>query len=563
MGKIFVTLGFLLVLTALSLPALSDLLKPGYFSSHDGIGHIIRLSEFDIALHDGNFPPRISKNLMWGYGYYFFNFNYPLVYYLGEGAYALGLGLVDAIKSVMIMGLIFSGWAMFLWQKDHLGNWGGLLAGFLYMYAPYRLLNIYVRGSIAEHLAFIMLPLLFMFTEKIAEGDRQRQVMYIIAGGFSYGLLMLSHNITAFIFTIVLGLFMVFHLIVYRRPKMIFGFIAIGVLGLMLSAFFWVPSLAEKKYVRLDQTIAKDYPDHFVYPEQLVIPSWGYGGSTAGRGDGLSFQIGLVQWGMVILAIIAGVQLWRKRHQKSLHIGFYFGVLGLAIFFMLPVSKIFWDKLPLLSFTQFPWRFLSWTVFSIAVLAGAVIMTVQNALGQKRLLAPALASVVILVTFFAYRDYWKANKIITVKLPTDRPIAGSTTWADEQFPIWFDPKPNTFPGSRVEIASGKAIVGLVDWKTNEHTYIVDALTDSKVVENTAYYPGWTTRSKTQASGGETPINVSYQDKGFPGRIVYELTAGKYYVTSRFGETPMRMTMNTLSAVTFFLVTGTLIILLKR
>src|SRR3989344_1453088 len=350
MGKLFVTLGFLLVLTALSLPALSDLLKPGYFSSHDGIGHIIRLSEFDIALHDGNFPPRISKNLMWGYGYYFFNFNY-------------------------------------------------------------RLLNIYVRGSIAEHLAFIMLPLLFMFTEKIAEGDRQRQVMYIIAGGFSYGLLMLSHNITAFIFTIVLGLFMVFHLIVYRRPKMIFGFIAIGVLGLMLSAFFWVPSLAEKKYVRLDQTIAKDYPDHFVYPEQLVIPSWGYGGSTAGRGDGLSFQIGLVQWGMVILAIIAGVQLWRKRHQKSLHIGFYFGVLGLAIFFMLPVSKIFWDKLPLLSFTQFPWRFLSWTVFSIAVLAGAVIMTVQNALGQKRLLAPALASVVILVTFFAYRDYWKANKI--------------------------------------------------------------------------------------------------------------------------------------------------------
>ena len=162
MGKIFVTLGFLLVLTALSLPALSDLLKPGYFSSHDGIGHIIRLSEFDIALHDGNFPPRISKNLMWGYGYYFFNFNYPLVYYLGEGAYALGLGLVDAIKSVMIMGLIFSGWAMFLWQKDHLGNWGGLLAGFLYMYAPYRLLNIYVRGSIAEHLAFIMLPLLFI-----------------------------------------------------------------------------------------------------------------------------------------------------------------------------------------------------------------------------------------------------------------------------------------------------------------------------------------------------------------------------------------------------------------
>jgi uncharacterized membrane protein len=213
------TIIFTLAIILLSLPALSELFKPGYFTTHDGEGHIIRLEEFDIAIQDGQVPPRLSKNLMYGYGFYFFNFNYPLVYYLGETAHKLGFNFTDSIKIVCGLGLTLSGLAMYFWQKRYWGDWGAFVASILFMYAPYRLLNMYVRGSVAEHIAFVMLPILFMFTEMIAEGDRRKRLIYIPLAGFAYALLMLSHNITAFIFTIVLGLFMLFHIYLYRNLK--------------------------------------------------------------------------------------------------------------------------------------------------------------------------------------------------------------------------------------------------------------------------------------------------------------------------------------------------------
>lgn len=532
---------FAIIIILLGIPGIREVLHGGYFSNHDGEGHIIRLQEFDIALKDGHLPPRISKNLMWGYGYYFFNFNYPLVYYLGELVHFLGFNLVSSLNIVTVVTFMLSGVFMFLWQRRHWGNAGGMVAGLLYMYAPYRFLNIYVRGSTAEHIAFVMLPLLFMFTELIAEGKRREQTLYGVLGGLAYGLLMLSHNIMAFIFTIIFGAFMLFHLVLYRRWSVFLHFALVGIIGLGVSSYFWVPSILEKGYVRLDQTIGLDYPSHFIHLRQLWSSSWGFGSSVAGLNDGLSFQVGKLHLILFAGGIGALFYLFRTQKDKAWHLVFYITTFLASVFFMTPVSSVLWSKLPLLPFVQFPWRFLSWSVFSLSVVGGAFVYVLLKQLKTAKIfLSLVFVCFIAGILLYTNREYWKVNMRTSVNLPGDVPIAGSTTWADEQFPIWFEPKPTKVPSSWLEIVEGEGTSEQVLRKANKHIYKVNIQSPAKIVENTAYYPGWKLYVNSSLQ------KFDYQSKDYPGRMVFQLDKGDYNVELKFEETSLRAAVNYLS-----------------
>jgi len=49
---------------------------------------------------------------------------------------------------------------------------------------------------------------------------------------------------------------------------------------------------------------------------------------------------------------------------------FFVALILISLFFALPISTPFWQFLPLPKIVQFPWRFLSLTVFAAAVLIG-------------------------------------------------------------------------------------------------------------------------------------------------------------------------------------------------
>src|SRR6202000_3323349 len=75
-------------------------------------------------------------------------------------------------------------------------GWAACLGGVLYMVAPYRLVDIYVRHALAEHCAFIWLPLIVWGTERFVT---QRSWMGLSVGTLSTGLLIFSHNVMALI----------------------------------------------------------------------------------------------------------------------------------------------------------------------------------------------------------------------------------------------------------------------------------------------------------------------------------------------------------------------------
>ncbi len=56
--------------------------------------------------------------------------------------------------------IIASGLAMYGYVRSWLGRNAGLVAAVAYVFLPYRLVEVYVRASLAEYVALIWLPLI-------------------------------------------------------------------------------------------------------------------------------------------------------------------------------------------------------------------------------------------------------------------------------------------------------------------------------------------------------------------------------------------------------------------
>ncbi len=544
-----------ILVVILTLPGISDLFKPGYYSSHDGEGHIIRMDEFYHAFLDGQFPVRWSKRLYFGYGYPFFNFNYPSTYYFALPVMLAGFSATTAMKTETIVMYMLSALAMFFYLRRKVSWQFAIVGAILYAYAPYRLLNMYVRGSVAESTAFLFPPLLLWTSELMAE----RKPKAILFAAVTLFLLGISHNISALLLFGFFFMYAIFLSIGQRSLRPFIYSTCAFVLGLMMAAFFFIPALAEKKYTFLDQTIAKDYPDHFVYVVQLVKSGWGFGSSVAGMEDGLSFNIGWVQLAVVV---IGSCWLLLQRKFKVIEIfykdrsltvfTFSFTLLVGAIFFMLPPSRFFWDHLPLLPFVQFPWRFLLLTVSALAVMSAITLHELARTNKWSEAIKTVLAALLIAMTLFIAKDQWHINQSATPKTIAGDALQGSTTWADEQATHWFLPKPNKIPDQKIEFVNKAGKFVVQKWFTGKHIYSVVVPQETVVVENTMYYPGW------EISVDGHMVTIDYQNAQYPGRITYPVTAGEHQVVARFTETPLRKCMDVISLITLIVVSGAIV-----
>lgn len=222
-----------LIIIFLVLPLFWPLLQPGFFVTDDGDWMIIRLSAFHETLKTGQFPVRFLERLNHGYGYPVTNFLYPLPFYLGEAIHLLGFNFVDSIKILFIASIVLGAIFMYLYA--------GLIAAIIYTYFPYRLFDIYKRGSLGEAIAFIFPPLIFYLI------DKKKTVPAAIATAA----LITSHNVIAFIFLPVIILYS-------RNFKLIF-------LALILSAWFWLPALYDLQYTRAATVQVADFSKYFLW----------------------------------------------------------------------------------------------------------------------------------------------------------------------------------------------------------------------------------------------------------------------------------------------------------
>src|SRR3990167_6513572 len=504
------------LIIVLSLIALWPFFKPGYFESHDGEWMVIRFSAFHQTLTDGQFPVRFVDRLNNNYGYPVFNFLYPLPFYLAEIPRILGFGFVESIKIITITATLGSVVAMF-WALSQKFNKEPSLAGaIIYLFAPYRFVDLYVRGSFGENVAFLFIPLILGSILKVIKGEK----LFLPLLSFSVAGLILSHNVMAFLF---LPILFVIGLILTGRSRLnIFvGFLG----GLAISLFYWLPALYDLQYVKFSQIQISEISVHLVNFSRLIIPSWGFGNLPSGE-NGFSPQIGIVAIALFISAII--FRLVEKK--KNLIVDFSLILFLLSAFLMLGFSLSFWSLVPLTDLIQFPWRLLSVIVFASSILSAYVIGR-----SDQRLIT---TTIIILAAVISTAVYTKPKAFVEREEPFYSTNEDTTTVRDEYMPIWVKEKQHGRSNEKLEIVSGNARIVKQMIKAVNYKTTIESESESEILVNAVYFPGW------QVKVGNKIQKINFENTN--GLITFSLPKGRHEVIIKYGKTPVHLASEIIS-----------------
>lgn len=509
--KKFLTIVLIFLLT---LPAISFLLRPGFFPSHDGEWMVVRLSAFHQALRDGQFPVRWSIRLNHGFGYPVFNFLYPLPFYLAEVFYLVSGSFTQAIKLVFMGSFLASALTMFYWLKSKFSFWPAVAGSLLYTYTPYRFVDTYVRGSVGESLGFVFIPLLFWAIDLMPKKPK----IGVILGGGAAAATILSHNV----FIIFVVLTVIYGLV--NLPRCHWSKLVLTLfLGSALSAYFWFPALVELKYVYASKLSVANPVDHLVSFKELMVPSWGYGPSSSADPTTMSVQIGLVNLGIILASFI-----WLRRH-------LFFWASLIAILLMHRMAAPFWSFLPGIAVIQFPWRLLSLTTFATAVLAAYLI---------KKPVGAIFVGWLAILLNLSYARPRETTYLPDIYYSTNE---DTTTVKGEYLPLWVkDPPQQRIPDRAVFVLGQGNITDFKETNSDIHFRVeaVQKEPTAVVKVNQLYYPGWRVTVNSQP----VPVDTQYN-----GVIAFTVPKAKSGVLIRWQETPLRQAANYISLLTFLIL----------
>ena len=524
----------LLVILLLSLLPLVALLKPGLPVTHDGQDHVARIANFYLSLKEGNLVPRWAANLNWGYGHPILMFLYPLPSYIASLFHFIGLNLVDSTKLVFGLAFIASAVTMYIWMNTAFGSTAALLGALLYAFAPYRFVDLYVRGDLGEHVAFVFPPLVFYFLYTIAHQIKKNrnQIGNGIGLTFSFAALIMAHNAIAVMFLPIILLYMVYLFFTETENR----WLAIGysasflALGFGLAAFFWIPAYFEGKYTLRDIVTAGEALKRFVPWQWFFYSPWNYGG-----GDQLTKSLGFPQWFGIIVSLILLIQV-KDRKIRILLVGTLILLLA-SLFIMTSWSAFFWKTITFLQKFQFPWRFLAVSLFCAAVLGGVGISNMFRAPKNLRM---GVCVVCVIWILGATIPMWHPRAYQVIDQTFYSGIYPSTTDTGESSPIWSVRFMEHGPIHNLEVVDGVADITVIRRNTTDHEYFVVAHKPTLMMENTVYFPGWA------ISVDGTPAQIQYQNPNYRGLMMFDVPAGRHTIEVKFGATKLRQVADLIS-----------------
>jgi len=548
-----------LLATALVLPATFPLLQAGYFDSDDGWIHLYRLAALDRALHNGVPFPRWFPDFAFGYGYPVLNFYSPLSYYLAEAWHIAGADYLVAMKLTFAAGFLLAAWAMYLFAADAMSPVAGTIAAVAYTYAPYHLADAYLRGALAEHLAFGWFPLILWSLRRWIATRQRAYVTWLALGGAG---LVLTHNLSALIFAPVAAAYAILLLgqSLSRRPSpewrpLLTGLIVASLLALALSAFYWLPALAESRYVHLALDfgstgyrkhlapltgVISPFPVHRYLPEQRVAAD---------------HPLGLVQALLAFGGVAVAVATLRRNgdrwHPAAALPLFALFVGGGALLMTSSAALPLWMLTQrVLSVLQYPWRFMALVALGTALLTGEIAALLPD--GARTLPTAEIALSLVAAGALGYagmaRLPYDAESLsasqVTVQRMWKEDFAHQqigATWTAEYLPRWVRqerwaiPRPAAEPPAatpgRITAASLRATGYGVELE-------ITASETQPVSLHQFYFPGW------RAALDGKPTDT--YPRGLLGLVTADVPAGTHRLAFRFGSTPPRATGTALS-----------------
>ncbi|OGG00525.1 hypothetical protein A2Y99_03760 [Candidatus Gottesmanbacteria bacterium RBG_13_37_7] len=473
-------------------------------------------------IKDGQIPPRWSDFLNHGYGYPLFSFAYPLPYYAGLLIKSIGTDFVSAIKILFVLSVIMSSFFMFLLGRELAGSFAGFISAIFYTVAPFRLVDLYVRGSIGESLSLAIFPLLFFLTIKYIQRPNIFRMSFC---SLALSGLILTHNIMAVVFFPIFVIFYWTIVFTYYQDAKIYTFkyfLPVILLGLGLASYFFVPAILEKKYIVLSNIKLADVRENFVGLKEYFLSPWSY--------DKPSFQLG---WAHILGAVIGlfsvifSNAVYKKKY-ISLVIMLTTAIFTI-IFFAHSASLPFWN-IPPLSWIDFPWRLLTPLAFLMALMT--VFLSIHK-LTRFIGIILVLLTVILSYRFATPRTY--IQKPESFYYTND----GTTTSKNEFMPLWVKQEPTARWVQKAEIEQGSAVITDLTNNSKSIRFRIVTEGESIVKLNSIYFPGW------EYSVDKTKLEPLISSDGL---VRLRINTGDYIFEGNFKETPVRLWSDIVSVV---------------
>ena len=368
-----------------SLPGLVWLMHDGFPVSDDGILHRWRLWQFWELWRSGHVPVRWAPEIALGLGTPLYTYYGPLGYLIGIIPMSFGLSSAMALEVVLFGSLLFGGLGMFAfaqcwWRtRGRDSSWAGFVAAVSFQYTPYVILVAARRAALGEIVALAIAP---WFLLAVISCVRNQGFALIVALAISTAGIVLAHTLTMAVFGTI-GL-LVFNIDVVRlghrrdlQKSALLRVGSAGVLALLISGFFWLPTLAEIGWVhserlRLDGTFQLSFRKHFIpFPEITQFrPIHDFQIDLAALPPTVT-HLGLIQSILLVVSVgfIARSGRWRQARY-----GLPLAIVSISLFLVTPNSRSIWESFTPIQNFQFPWRFLGpVAVFGSVMVAGFVV----------------------------------------------------------------------------------------------------------------------------------------------------------------------------------------------
>ncbi len=509
------------------------LLKP-YLSTtfpytHDGMNHLARFANYKIALREGQFPPRLAPNLLNHYAYPVFNYNYPLANILSLPFSIIGFNYELTFKIIVVFSLILACLGITFWLKSRKDKLTIVFSLVVFLLNPYLINLIFFRGNIGEILALSLLPWLFYSLEKFKTKSTVNSFDLLLWTAF-----LLSHNVTVLFGS---GILIVYAILIFKNNLQAYKKLAFVFIGsILLSLWFWLPALAEKNQIVLDNAnLNIDFLTHFPTLKELLLAPLEFGFSRVGSVDDLSFSLGLVQILIIVLSFIL-LFINQKFAQKN---KFLIILILACLVFQLSLTQKIWQVLPLVSFIQFPWRL---TLFiSILILPLAAQLWQFNKI--RLILLFLLLIQIINLSRLKPADQFHYQKVDYEAFSQTTSTQNENLAKTFKYQNFADWQPTA------KILNGEGEIKINYWFGSKREYQLHLTTDATIIEPSMNYLGWQTWANQQ--------KISYFDnEQIAGRIAYQLKAGDYLIKTKFTQqTPARLIGNfvSLSAGLIYLI----------
>lgn len=372
---------------------------------HDLSFHLLRIEGIRQGLLAGQFPVRIQPVQYNGYGYACSVFYGELLLYIPAFLRLCGITLQNAYKIFVILVNIATTIIAYASFKTIIKDKKiALLCCMVYVLAPYRLANIYVRCAVGEYCAMMFWPMiagglysLYTSVTKDAEYKEEsspgRAWIWLVIG---YSGLIQTHLLSceiAAVVSVVVCLVMWKYTFTKKILKELVKFFCVTVL---INLFYLVPLISYMVqggvYItEYGTNQAGNMQGNGIYPAQLFQLFVNGSGMAYGHGIeaysklGMSKEMGVTVGLPLILAGLVFLYLWitdydtiKKKRLFPLTAG-----MTLAGFLTLYMSTLYfpWDFMErhlgsLVGNLQFPWRMLSvGTLFFTVAMGGMLVLS--------------------------------------------------------------------------------------------------------------------------------------------------------------------------------------------